>query len=71
LRVALWQRHAKSPPAMNLQLLEGSLAEKRGKGPQVLFNMVGAGKNLDQRFCGTRERAISIPFAHKWLKSRL
>ena len=52
-----------------LQLLEGSFSEKRGKGPQALLNMVGSGRNLDQCLCGIRERGISIPFAHKWLKS--
>jgi hypothetical protein len=50
-------------------LLEGSFSEKRGKGAQALLNMVGSGRNLDQCLCGIRERGISIPFAHKWLKS--
>ncbi len=50
-------------------MLEGSFSEKRGKGAQALLNMVGSGRNLDQCLCGIRERGISIPLAHKWLKS--
>src|SRR5215216_3074633 len=33
--------------------------------------MVGGGRNLDQRFCGIRERGISIPIPPKWLKSSM
>jgi hypothetical protein len=44
-------------------------SQKRGKGPQTLSNMVGGGRSLDQRLYGIGERIISIPFAHKWLKS--
>src|SRR5215217_6860207 len=39
----------------------------RGHKPYSTW-LVGA-KNLDQRFCRIMERGISIPFAHKWLKS--
>jgi hypothetical protein len=69
LRVARTDRPAKSPPAKEVQLLEGSFSLKGSKGPQALVNMVASARNLDQRLCGIRQRGISIPFAQKWLKS--
>jgi hypothetical protein len=54
---------------MHSQLLKGSVAVKGAMGHKAYSTWSVGGSNLDQRLCGIRKRGISIPFAHKWLKS--
>jgi hypothetical protein len=53
----------------DLQLLEGSCSDGGAKSLLALFHMVGRGIRSDHNFLSIGVKGISIPFAHKWLKS--
>ena len=47
------------------------LCDRGANSLLALLHMVGRGIHPDHRFLGIGVKGISIPFAHKWLKSSL
>jgi hypothetical protein len=61
----------KQSPCKELAVVRRFILRKGARAHKPFSTCSVGGRNLDQRFCGMRERGISIPFAHKWLRSTL
>ena len=61
----------KKSPCKELAAVGKFILRKGARGHKPYSTWSVGGRNLDQRICGIRERGISIPSAHKWLKSSL
>jgi hypothetical protein len=61
----------KQSPCKELAVVGRFIVRKGARVHKHFSTCSVGGRNLDQRFCGMMERGISIPFAHKWLRSTL
>ena len=59
----------KKSPCKELAVVGRFILRKGTRGHEPYSTWLVGAKNLDQRFCRIMERSISIPIAHKWLKS--
>jgi hypothetical protein len=61
----------KQSPCKELAVVGRFILRKGARAHKPFSTCSVGGRNLDQRVCGMRERGISIPFAHKWLRFTL
>jgi hypothetical protein len=61
----------KQSPCNELAVVGRFILRKGARAHKFFSTCSLGGRNLDQRLCAIRERGISIPFAHKWLRSTL
>ena len=71
MRVGLYQRPAKTVALQRTYSCWKVHSEKGGKSSQALFNMLGRWQEPRSALLRNDGEGISIPFAHKWLRSTL